>query len=162
MIRRAYLKTSTPAKEITMRPFARSLLFAGICTLTGVAASTTAGAAAINYGNLPALPLAFTNIIESSGTDAAPLFGCPAAFSVGLHFNPASFTVSATSGQANITDGQLNFRIESTGPVSWGFRQIGLREFGDYTLIGNGTAGTSVIGGARMFVTVSEINEAAT
>ena len=150
---------TTPAA--TCSRFLRSIVYAGICALLGVTVSTTAGAAAINYGNLQALPLAFTDIVESSGTDAVPLFGSPSAFSVGLDFNPASFTANATSGQADITDGQLNFRVESTGPVSWGFRQIGIREFGDYTLVGDGGAGTSVFGGARMFVTVREVNEVA-
>lgn len=31
-----------------MRPFSRSILFASICTLLGIAASTTAGAAGIH------------------------------------------------------------------------------------------------------------------
>jgi len=141
--------------------FAHRILFISICALASAVASTTAGAAAINYGNFQALPLTFNSVIESSGTDAVPLFGSPTAFSVGLDFDPGSFTANATSGQADITDGQLNFRIESTGPVSYGFRQISIDEFGDYTLVGSGAAGTSVTGGVRLFATVREVNEIA-
>lgn len=92
------------------------------------------------------------------GSPSVPLVGSPPNYSVGLEFNPTSFAASATSGQADITDGQLNFRIGSTGPVSYGFRDVRLTEFGDYTLVGSGTVGTSVFGGARMFVTIREVN----
>lgn len=138
--------------------FARKILFVSICALASAVASTTASAAAINYGNFQALPLTFNNVVESSGTDAVPLYGSPTAISVGLDFNPGSFTANAGAGQADITDGQLNFRIQSAGPVSYGLRQIGISEFGDYTLVGSGTAGTSITGGVRLFATVREVN----
>jgi hypothetical protein len=78
-------------------------------------------------------------------------------FTLGLDFDPAGFVASANGGNADITDGQLNFTV--TSPVKTnGIVGINLFEGGDYTLVGSGTSATQVIAGAIITVTVTEIN----
>lgn len=125
----------------------------------------SANAAPINYGNflvpVPPAFVAFTNVTESSGTDPVPLYGPPAPYPVGLSFNPAGFVASAAGGAADITDGQLNFSVLGaalTPTVGVGIAGISLLEGGDFSLVGLGTAATSVFAGASMRVNVTEID----
>jgi hypothetical protein len=72
-----------------------------------------------------------------------------------LDFNPTNFTASAANGSADLTDGQLNFTIDSVLPITG----ISVFEAGDYTLVGApGTPATQVIAGVNLRATVTEIN----
>ncbi|HEX4414082.1 MAG TPA: hypothetical protein VH107_10675 [Lacipirellulaceae bacterium] len=139
--------------------FAALALF---CSVAIFAAGPAAHAALINYGDfpVPSAGITFQQVTESSGTDPVPLYGPPTSFVVGLDFNPASFVSSSSGGNADITDGQLNFGVQGqTGPGgSVGISSFNLFESGDYSLLGAGTPATSVFAGAIITVTVSEIN----
>lgn len=120
--------------------------------------SPVAQAASISYGNFgPVAPgISFLDVVESSGTDPVPLYGAPTTFVTGLDFNPTSFVAYATSGGADITDGQMNFTVAGNPTVA--IKSIGLTEGGDYTLVGTGTAASQVVAGAIFIVKVTEID----
>lgn len=116
-----------------------------------------ARASSINYGNLGPVPpgVSFLNIVESSGTDAVPLYGAPSAFPVGLTFSPTpAFSAAGASGASDLTDGQLNYTIASPSGVT----EVKFTEGGLYTLIGFGTAATQSFAAASLRAAVSEIN----
>lgn len=127
-----------------------------VAVLLGLCIATT-NAASISYGNFGPIPpgVTFTNVTESSGTDAVPLFGPPTPFVTGLDFDPANFIASANGGASDITDGQLNFGILSN---PFGISNISLFEAGDYSLVGTGTAATQDFAGAIMRITVTQID----
>jgi hypothetical protein len=116
---------------------------------------TSADAASISYANTvdPATGTTFTEIKESSGTDAVPLYGPPTAFTTGLDFEPSSFVAVSTGGGVDFTDGQLNFTI--TSPLA--INSLSLFEAGGYSLVGAGTPATSVFAGALMLAKVTHI-----
>lgn len=118
--------------------------------------SSAVHAATINYGDFGPVPpgVSFLDVEESSGTDPVPLYGPPVPFSVGLDFNPTNYVASSVNGGADLTDGQLNFTVDSNVAIVG----LGLFERGDYTLAGVGTAATNVGAGAVMLATVTEIN----
>jgi hypothetical protein len=137
----------------------RRVLSAGTLAmgLTVVALLTQlASGATINYGNFGPVPpgVSFLQVEESSGTDPVPLYGPPTPFATGLDFNPANFLATAAGGTVDITDGQLNFTVLSTLPIT----TLNLSERGDYTLGGSGTAVTEVKAGAIILATVKAIN----
>jgi hypothetical protein len=120
-------------------------------------------AAAISYGNSPDIPpgITFGNVTESSGTDPVPLYGPPSYFTTGMDFDPLGFVSVSTDGDADVTDGQLNFSVGDTpGGTLFGINTINLFEAGDFTLAGVGTAATQAFAGAIIRVTVTEINGA--
>ncbi len=133
--------------------FKAGALALGLATLGLISA---ANAASINYGNFgPVAPgVTFLQVTETSVSDPVPLYGPPAPYSVGLDFNPAGFVATSNGGGADLTDGQLNFTIDSNVAIS----NISVLERGDFTLFGAGTAATQVQAGAVLFATVTEIN----
>ncbi|RIK72365.1 MAG: hypothetical protein DCC67_19380 [Planctomycetota bacterium] len=121
------------------------------------ALAASADAASISYGNLGPVPpgVSFLNIVESSGTDAVPLYGAPTAFATGLSFFPtAAFSALGAAGGADLTDGQLNYTVAAPGGVN----QVDFSETGVYTLVGAGTAATQTLAGASLRAIVTEIN----
>jgi hypothetical protein len=138
----------------TSRSFLKASAFALGLALIGLFCASVQ-AASINYGNFgPVGGVSFLQVTESSGTDPVPIYGAPSPFSVGLDFNPTSFTASAIGGGADLTDGQLNFTISSGGAIT----NLSLSERGDYTLAGAGTAATNVSAGAVVLASVTAIN----
>ena len=139
-----------------------SLSSALIVVLALGSQSRLCSAATIAYGDLgPIAPgVMFTDIKESSGTDAVPLHGPPDAFAVGLDFDPASFAATANGGNEDITEGQVNFTIMGNvdGPNFVGIGTINLFEAGDYSLVGGGTAATQALAGAIMRAAVTQID----
>lgn len=124
--------------------------------------AAAARAASISYPNQGPVPpgYMFTDIAESSGTDALPLYGPPTAFPIGMTFTPTpGFSASSIGGGADLTDGQLNFTIMA-GPNAPGIPSVSISEAGRYTLTGVGTAATQALAGVIMRVTVREINGA--
>jgi hypothetical protein len=116
-------------------------------------------AASISYPDQGPVPpgYTFTNIVESSGTDAVPLYGPPMAFPIGLGFTPVGFTASSTGGGGDLTDGQLNYTV-TAGPNTPGIPLIALQEGGTFTLTGPGSSATQVLAGASIRGSVLEIN----
>lgn len=128
-----------------------SLAIAGLW----VVAATANAASSINYGNFgPINGYTFLQVTESSGTDPVPLYGPPTPFSIGLDFNPMTFTSVANGGSNDLTDGQLNFSVQGAA----GIDAIQLFESGDYTLAGIGTSATQAFAGASMRITVTQID----
>jgi hypothetical protein len=136
----------------------RLMALATAVSVAVLAAGPAARAALINYGDFPVPPagITFQQVIESSGTDAVPLYGPPTPFVVGLDFTPTSFASSSSGGSGDITDGQLNFNIQSQGVV--GINSLSLLEGGVYNLLGAGTPATAVFAGAIIHVTVTQVN----
>jgi len=138
-------------------PLSRPVACAIFTVALGLAAASAANAATINYGDFNAPGgIMFQQVIESSGTDPVPLYGPPTPFAVGLDFDPTAFVASATSGGADITDGQLNFTV--MGAPGVGIGSINLFERGDYTLVGTGTIATKALAGAIINATITQIN----
>lgn len=131
---------------------------AALAALTVVICSSTAFAASISYADVGPVGqgVVFTDIEESSGTDAVPLYGAPSGFAEGLDFNPVAFTAQANGGSSDLTDGQLNFTINV--PANRAIQAVNLFEAGDFSLVGAGTPATQVIAGAIVRATITGVN----
>jgi len=129
----------------------KALVAAVICT-----AGAGARAAIISYGNFVGTDVTYGNVTESSGTDAVPLYDVPHVVTNALDFDPKSFVSYATSGSADVTDGQLNFDIIAHAGKS--ITGLSISELGDYTLVVTGTPTTSASAGAIAFVKIVEVD----
>jgi len=125
--------------------------------------------ASIHYGDFgPDYPPGVTmylDVEESSGTDPVPpaRYGAPALSGDVLHFKPTQFVASATGGQSDITDGQLNFRmmiLQHPDMVAGGMTTLQVSEAGDYSLFGGGTAATAVAAGVSASVKILAVDGA--
>lgn len=127
--------------------------------MAGLALSVASSAtAAINYGDFSGDTVMYTDVTESSLTDATPLFGAPTVAGDLLDFDPAAFgAFQADAGPNDITDGQLNFGFMSTGQGQ-GLVGLSFAEDGDFSLVGAGTSLSSVSAGLAVSVTITEIN----
>lgn len=127
-----------------------------------LAVAGTTNAASINYGNFGPIPpgLGFLQVTESSITDNVPLYGPPTPFPIGIDFAPTNFGSASSGGNADITEGQLNFSVTGkANPLSLvEISSLSVFESGDYTLVGAGTAATSVFAGVITRITITEVN----
>jgi hypothetical protein len=142
-----------------MKPYILASLprLGAICALSFVAASP-AFAASINYGDFndfPAGVVEYQDVTESSATDTIPLFGPPEVDVNKLDFDPQSFGSSASNGDLDITDGQLNFSFASLPGT--GLTSLKVSEGGDFSIFGGG-ASTSVNSGIYADVLVTAVN----
>ena len=129
----------------------------GFCAVTAYLAGP-ALAAPINYGDFDDIPpgvVTYTDVTESTSTDEEPLFGAPTVTVNQLDFDPSGFGASASNGDIDITDGQLNFGFETLPGT--GIRSLLIEEGGDYSFL-NGEAATSVNFGVFAKVTVTEVD----
>lgn len=123
---------------------------------------SSAVAAPINYGDFSDIPpgsVMYLDVTETANTpgDEEPLYGPPSVTGNKLDFDPSSFSASAAAGGADLTDGQLNFTMMAA-PSST-INSISVRESGDYSLLGSGSAVTQVIYSAAITtVSVTEID----
>ena len=108
-------------------------------------AFSTSYAAPINYGDFVGSSVLYSNVTETANTpgDTEPLFSAPNISGNQLDFNPKGFTASAGGGSVDITDGQLNFMLSSIQGSA--ITDFTIREGGDYTLFGTGSATTSLL-----------------
>lgn len=130
-----------------------------LAVVLAVFSTSTAGAASINYGDFSIGSVSYLDVTETANTpgDVPPLFGPPVESGGTLDFDPAGFSASATNGDADITDGQLNYTLmgEQGTPIP-GFT---INESGDYSLLGIGTAATQITYGLSISsVTVLEVD----
>ena len=128
----------------------------GLVSLTAVIAAlllASPSAASIIYGDFAGNAVTYTDVTESSITDPVPLYGPPAVFGDILDFNPIAFGAFSEFGPPDITDGQLNFGIES----EIGLNSLTISESGDFSLAGMGGAGTSVVANLLVSIEVLEI-----
>jgi hypothetical protein len=119
---------------------------------------TPSSAASISYGSFGPVPpgVTFADVVESSATDPVPLFRPPTPFSVGLDFDPASFAATASGGNQDAIDSQLNFIIASDPLIA--ITNIGLSEAGDYSLVGVGGVATQALASSILQATVTQLN----
>lgn len=135
----------------------RQLLAGCVAVLCSVALS--ASAAPILYGDFDDIPpgaIVYAEVQEDSGTDDPPLYGPPEVVVNRLDFDPTGFAASATNGDADITDGQLNFMIDALPGA--GVTSFSITEGGSYTLTGAGTAASFVGYGILVDVTILEVD----
>jgi len=113
-------------------------------TFLALASTVSVFAAPINYGDFSGGSVMYLDVTETANTpgDAEPLYGPAAIANNYLDFDPAGFTASGVSGGADITDGQLSFRLAALPNSS--LETLTIRESGDYTLFGTGSASTQI------------------
>lgn len=128
----------------------------GLLAAGAILFGSGAQAASINYGNFAAPTANYLGVTESSGTDPVPLYGAPAIEGNVLDFDPIAFTANTANGGADITDGQLNFTIQSTQGNS--FLNLLFTEYGDYTLAGVGSLATSAGAGLTVQVKILAVD----
>lgn len=143
---------SLPFQGRTLALFAASLLVA-----------PTAFSAPINYGDFSDIPpgaVMYTDVTESSGTDALPLYGAPDITGNVLDFDP-TFSSNSADGSpgADTTDGQLNFDF-MTLPGA-GLNSLTINESGSVTLFGAGTAATAAGAGIYAEVEITHVDHVA-
>jgi hypothetical protein len=134
-----------------------------VLAVATIAVSSPVGQAAmVNYGDSPNVPpgLLLLGVMESSATDAVPLYGPPDYYAGGVDFDPVGFAAVANGGTSDIIDGQLNFTVAGvvTGQQIVVIDSINLVESGDLTLLGAGTSATSVLAGATMHFVVTQVD----
>jgi hypothetical protein len=105
-------------------------------------------AAPINYGDFVGSTVTYRMVTEDSGTDTVPpgMYGMPSVGGNTLNFNPVGFDSETSGPNADITDGQLLFMVESNNKETQAILNIKINEIGDTTLAGNvplGSLGTS-------------------
>jgi hypothetical protein len=98
--------------------------------------------ASIDYGDFAGTMVDFGDVKEDSTTDTLPLFGTP-THQPGwdrLLFFPTQFSSCAEGGSADTTSGTLQFTI--TAKDGYAIDRVFIREFGDYTMTGDGSSQT--------------------
>jgi hypothetical protein len=93
------------------------------------------------YNDVDTGAVLFSGISESSGTDAGPLYGQPVYLSSNQLFFPTKFVSTASDGSVDSTIGDLNMTISAADGLA--IQSIIISEYGNYTLTGDGGAGTS-------------------
>lgn len=130
-------------------------------SVAALAAMSCAGiaTASINYGDFSGTTVTYLGVTETANSpgDTEPLFGIPSISGDSLDFDPAGFSSASTGGGIDLTDGQLNFSIE-TGDAD-GLISFSVTESGDYSFAGvTPTAGTFVSASVSAAVTILEVD----
>ena len=132
-----------------------SALAFAVCLVT---AAPRGDAAPINYGDFAGNSVMFLDVTETANSsgDSEPLYGGPSVIGDTLDFNPGGFVADSLWGGLDITDGQLNFALMALGGTA--VTSFSLSDFGDYTLVGMGTAATQVTYAISAAVVVLEVD----
>jgi len=135
-------------------------LIGGGSALLLILSSTFVEAAGTNiyYGSRTGSTMTYSNIFEYSGTDPTPLYGSPIISGNALIFNNMTFTCLASNGNSHVTDGQINFYINSNGAIGQWIDEINFLEIGDTTLAGLGTANTYTMPAINVDLTILAVN----
>ncbi|MFI4859314.1 MAG: PEP-CTERM sorting domain-containing protein [Phycisphaerales bacterium JB063] len=128
-----------------------------------VAITASAIASPINYGDFSDIPpgtLSYLDVTESSFTDPGPLYNAPSISGNTLDFDPLAFGAAASDGGSDLTDGQLNFTIDTLPDA--GLTSFSIVESGDFSFAGlTPTPGTFVSASAGVTVSILEVDGAA-
>jgi hypothetical protein len=119
-----------------------ALLRVGV-VFVATAVSSTVWAETINYGNVTAANVVFGNVTEASLTNSSAVYGSPSVSNNSLYFNLSgvgAFNIKAQDGGFDFIDGQLTTTISAN--AGSGIDTVTLRENGDYSLFGTGSAAT--------------------
>lgn len=116
--------------------------------------TATVTAAPVNHGDFGP----YLDVTESSATDPIPpaRFGEPTLNADVLDFDPNEFVASASGGDLDITDVQLNYTFMTT-PLA-GVTSMTVTESGDLSLTGDGTALTQVAAGLSIRITILAVD----
>lgn len=110
----------------------------GFCVVGLIANS--ASALIINYGDFVGTNVSYLQVTEDTRDEPQALFGPPTVQGDLMDFDPPSFTAAANPNvPSDITDGQLNFTVQSN-VNSFAIGQLIIEEAGDFTLVGLGAA----------------------
>ena len=110
-----------------------------------------------NYGDFEGNTVWFSNVGESSTTDAFALYEAPVAYGDYLAFTPSSFFARSENGEGpDFTNGTLEMTI--TAKDGWAIDAVSFLESADVTLTGVGTAATNASIGGSSHILVTEIN----
>lgn len=146
---------------MTMNILAPLSRLAAVCAVALFAANPAA--AAIMYGDFSDIPpgsVMYLDVEEDSPSgDTLPLYGEPEAVGDVLDFDPSGFGASASNGDIDITDGQLNFDFETIDGA--GITSLLIEEGGDYKFFAGTSPTTSVnfdVIGEVMITEVASIN----
>lgn len=127
-----------------------------IIVVAGFAGIPAANASFL-YGNRNGTTVEYQQITEDSSTDpGVALFGSPSISGDTLLFNPVSFGISAMNGGFDFMDGTFTTTLVSIGNNR--IEKIQFNEYGDWTLLGNGTAGTNATVTNTLFVRITDID----
>lgn len=101
-----------------------------------------AHAAPIHYGDFSGTDVMYLDVTETANTpgEAEPLFGPPTIAGNILSFPASNFSAGSPGPAADITDGQLNFTVASSGRPT--ILNLTAAASGVYTLQGSGGAGS--------------------
>ena len=133
------------------------MLVAFLVLTLGIAG--TALAAPISYGNVSGDSVVYQQLFEDSSTDpGATLYGAPTVSGDALLFNPSFSASASVAGTSDMTDGQLSGYIHATNNSR--IESVVFQEYGDFSLIGAGGAGTYTMIAATFHVNVIQIDGA--
>lgn len=139
----------------SVRAFSLMLLIAAVA----LAPASNAWAGSVFHGDFadPDGEVMFLDVEESSDQSVPPeRFGEPTPLGDSLLFNPQSFSAQAVGGGADLIDVQLNTIIMAQ-PGST-IESLTFSEFGDYQLLGLGSADALAAASLNVFVTVLEVD----
>ena len=127
------------------------------------AAASQVNAITIPYGDFLGTNFMYLDVTEDTLNSPTALFGAPSILGDTLDFDPLSFSagVSSTTGTSasEIVDGQLNFTVMSNSD-SLGIERVEIREAGDYTLNGLGSAQATASVAAPVRWTITHVDGA--
>ncbi len=135
--------------------------FSGVALATAtVLLLASSSRAAIMHGDFDDIPpgvVMYLDVEESSGVAPVPpaRYGAPTVTVNTMDFNPKNFAASSTNGGADVFDGQLNFSFMT--PDNRGLNSLTIKESGDFTLFGSGTAVTEVAAGIFADVEITHV-----
>ncbi len=143
----------------TQRALARNLGVAlAAVAFCGVASSSLAAILHGDFSDIPPGAVMYLDVEESSATDPIPpaRYGTPTVVVNTLDFDPMNFEASATAGDSDLFDGQLNFSF-MTIPNN-GLTSLTIAEGGTFSLLGSGTSVTSVAAGIYVDVEITHVD----
>jgi hypothetical protein len=143
----------------TQRALARNLGVAlAAVVLCGFASSSLAGILHGNFSDIPPGTVMYLNVEETSFTDPIPpaRYGVPTVTVNTMDFDPMLFEAGAAAGDSDLFDGQLNFSFMTT--PNQGLPGLSIIESGLFSLLGTGTAATSVAAGIYIDVEITHVD----
>jgi len=110
----------------------------------------------IHYGDFAGTNLAFLDVTEDSATSDDPMFGKPKVSGDALLCVPQGVAAYSKTGGVDFRDGQLTTTL--VADAGHGIHQLTLSEYGDYSLLGTGTAATEVYAGLVPTLSILEVD----
>ena len=132
----------------------------GLFVLACLLVMSSFASATIVYSDFVGTNVSYLSLLETTlSGDPEPLYGAPQlGVSDFLLFLNISFCSCSSDGSSDITDGKLDGLILSNNKATHYIDKICLQEFGDVTLVGDGTsAATEASVPATLYVTALEV-----